>query len=72
MTQTTPIPTTTVPILGSSPARSAAFGHALWMYTDHGWTLKKDVSIEGACPSEPPTQPGLFRGQIRATPSVAS
>ena len=57
-------------VSGSSEGRSAPMGHALWQYTGEGWALKKDASVEGAVPSQPPTQPGLFVGQIRSTPSV--
>lgn len=56
----------------SSSGRSAPMGHALWQFTAEGWRLRKDASLPGAQPSTPPTQPGLFVGQIRATPSVAS
>lgn len=55
----------------SSSGRSAPMGHALWTFTAEGWELKKDASLADARPSAPPAQPGLFVGQIRATPSVA-
>ena len=59
------------PVAGSSMGRGAPQGYALWEFTGQAWELKKDASIEGAMPSDPPTIAGSFVGQIRATPSVA-
>ncbi|MCA8991019.1 MAG: hypothetical protein KDA69_03395 [Planctomycetaceae bacterium] len=50
--------------------RGIPMGYALWEYTGNAWELRKDASIPGAQPSDPPQMPGLFRGQIRATPSI--
>ncbi|MEZ5945105.1 MAG: hypothetical protein R3C18_27270 [Planctomycetaceae bacterium] len=50
--------------------RDIPMGYALWEYTGSAWKLRKDASIPGAQPSAPPQMPGLFRGQIRATPSI--
>lgn len=56
----------------SSASREAPMGYALWAFTNDGWELKKDVSVEGARPSAPPTLAGQFVGQIRSTPSVSA
>lgn len=50
--------------------RNIPMGYSLWEFSGASWTLKKDVSRPGARPSAPPKVPGLFAGQIRATPSV--
>jgi hypothetical protein len=57
---------------GSTQAREAPMGYALWHYTDKGWELKKNASVEGAIPSSPPQQAGTFVGQMRSTPSVSA
>lgn len=64
-------PTPEITLGTSSSMRSAPMGHALWRYTAEGWRLKKDASVPGARPGQPPTGPGLFVGQIRSTPSEA-
>ena len=56
----------------SSMGRSAPKGYALWRFTGQCWELAKDASVKGAVPSDPPTVPGTFVGQMRSTPSVAS
>ena len=56
----------------SSAGRRELYGYALWKYGTSGWQLAKDCSVEGAVNSGPPETPGLFPGQIRATPSVAA
>lgn len=55
-----------------SAGRGELYGYALWKYGESGWQLAKDCSVEGAVNSGPPELPGLFPGQIRATPSVAA
>ena len=52
--------------------RSVPVGYSLWQYDGAAWRLKKDASLPGARPSAPPKVPGLFPGQIRATPSVVA
>jgi len=54
----------------SSDTQPAPHGYALWEFTGHDWMLKKDASVAGAIPGKPPRSPGLFKGQIRAVPSV--
>jgi hypothetical protein len=62
-----------VPIAGTAPGgREDDCGYVLWEYTGEAWQIKKDESRPGAIPSEPPSVPGRFVGQLRATPSVAS
>lgn len=56
----------------SCTGRSVPQGYALWEYTGETWSLRKDVSEPGAVPSGPPTIAGMFRGQLRATPSVCA
>lgn len=51
-------------------SRKVPMGYSLWEFTGSSWSLKKDASRPGAKPSAPPKVPGLFAGQIRATPSV--
>ena len=58
--------------LHSSEARNAPMGHALWQYAPEGWLLKEDLSAVGGMPGPPPARPGLFVGQIRATPSAVA
>ena len=55
----------------SSVGRKAGQGYALWEFNGGNWRLRKDVSVPGAAPSNPPRIPGIFDGQIRATASVA-
>lgn len=52
--------------------RNIPMGYSLWEYTGLTWKLKKDASLPGARPSAAPKVPGLFAGQIRATPSVVA
>ena len=60
------------PRLGeSSTGRGDANGYALWKYSEQGWELAKDCTTSGAVNSGPPEAPGVFPGQIRATPSTA-
>jgi hypothetical protein len=60
-----------VPIAGATTkGREMDYGYVLWEYTGEAWQIKKDESIPGAIPSEPPMVPGRFVGQLRATPSV--
>lgn len=59
-------------VAGSSKDREAPMGYALWLFTEEGWELKKDASVDGAKPSIPPKMPGQFVGQIRSTPSVCA
>jgi hypothetical protein len=54
----------------TSRARAAANGYALWEFNGGNWRLRKDASLPGASPSNPPRIPGIFDGQIRATESV--
>ncbi|MFK8113174.1 MAG: hypothetical protein AB8B91_13280 [Rubripirellula sp.] len=56
----------------SSTTRGELYGYALWKFSEQGWELAKDCTVEGAINSGPPTIAGLFPGQIRATPSVAA
>jgi hypothetical protein len=56
----------------SSTGRGELHGYALWKFSEQGWELTKDCTAVGAINSGPPTIPGLFPGQIRATPSVAA
>lgn len=56
----------------SSAGSGELYGYALWKYGESGWQLAKDCSVEGAVNSGPPETPGLYPGQIRATPSVAA
>ena len=65
-------PNTPVPQMKSSSGRGELYGYALWKYSEGGWELAKDCSVEGAMVSDPPNEPGIFIGQIRATPSVAA
>ena len=65
-------PSTPVAPTMSSSGRGQLYGYALWKYCEQGWVLTKDCSMEGAKVSEPPQEPGLFVGQIRATPSIAA
>lgn len=61
-----------VPIIRmSSDGQSTPHGYALWEFTGHDWTLRKDASVAGAMPGKPPHNPGLFKGQIRAVPSIS-
>lgn len=54
----------------SSRSRSVPMGYALWQYTESGWSLRKDASVDGAIPGEAPRTAGQFVGQLRAMPSV--
>jgi hypothetical protein len=47
-------------------------GFALWEFCGTEWRLRKDASVEGAVPGQPPRGAGLYVGQIRAVPSVAA
>ena len=58
--------------VSSSAGCGELYGYALWKYGEKGWKLAKDCSVDGAVNSGPPEMPGLFPGQIRATPSVAA
>ncbi|MGB1707910.1 MAG: hypothetical protein ACPHF4_08810 [Rubripirellula sp.] len=51
-------------------ARGETYGYALWKFGENGWQLAKDCSREGGVPGLPPSAPGYFSGQIRATASV--
>ena len=51
-------------------ARGESYGYALWKFGEEGWQLAKDCSRTGAVPGLPPSAPGFFAGQIRATASV--
>lgn len=51
-------------------ARGEIYGYALWKFGEGGWQLAKDCSRAGAVPGLPPSTPGFFSGQIRATASV--
>ncbi|MEM9364512.1 MAG: hypothetical protein AAGD07_00845 [Planctomycetota bacterium] len=45
-------------------------GYTLWRYDGAQWHIKKDCPVEGAMASLPPTVPGEFDGQLRATSCV--
>ena len=65
-------PQPVAPMYASTTGSAELYGYALWKYSDGGWELAKDCTVEGAVNSGPPTTDGLFPGQIRATPSVAA
>jgi len=63
------------PIAGSNPQSSSGpegLGYTLWEFNGSDWRLKKNCSAEGAMPSEPPSVPGKFADQLRATACVAA
>ena len=47
-------------------------GYAIWEYDGADWQLKKNCAVQGAIVGQPPTIPGKFKGQLRATTCVAA
>lgn len=56
------------PPVGSSGPEG--LGYTLWRFDGNQWKIKKDCAAEGAVASLPPTIPGEFEGQLRATACV--
>lgn len=58
--------------LGASSGSSAATaqGTAIWEFDGSTWNVKKIQSDNGGIAGDPPTVPGRFKGQLRATPCV--
>ncbi|QDV45148.1 hypothetical protein Enr13x_50220 [Stieleria neptunia] len=58
----------------SAPPHSSGaegLGYALWRFDGVQWQLKKNCALDGAAVGPPPTVPGKFAGQLRATACVA-
>ena len=47
-------------------------GYTLWMFDGQQWTLKKDCALEGALQGQPPTMPGKYKGQLKATACISA
>ena len=48
----------------------SAFGYTMWEFDGERWQVKKVCAHQGAAVSEPPSIPGRFKGQLRATACV--
>jgi hypothetical protein len=58
------------PYGGPTTRGGAQSGYTLWMFDGSEWSMTKDRSAAGFVPSDAPTVPGRFRGQVRAILSV--
>ncbi|OYP38206.1 hypothetical protein CGZ80_03015 [Rhodopirellula sp. MGV] len=55
---------------GSSSTRATISGRAIWQWSGTQWELRTLQSKNNGVAGEPPSLPGRFIGQLRATPCV--
>ena len=55
----------------TSRGRSAPQGLTYWEFDGESWQLKSVEANNGGVAGDPPTVPGRFKGQLRATPCLA-
>lgn len=51
---------------------TSALGYTLWQFDGATWQMKKNCAVNEFVISRPPTLPGLFKGQLRATACSAA
>lgn len=54
----------------SSGGRGASQGKAIWEFDGAQWKFKQLTAHSEGVPGDPPSVPGRFKGQLRATPCV--
>ncbi|WP_436717818.1 hypothetical protein U8335_14235 [Roseiconus lacunae] len=57
-------------VMGTSGSRGAPSGRAIWQWSGEQWDLKLIQSDNNGVAGDPPSLPGRFKGQLRATPCV--